>query len=405
MKDRIVALDYETVELLPNGSTVASTEYYRDNFRVLSAAFSWRDGDHIRSKYVVGESAVQKTLATFKETHLVAHNCQFEIGVTRCRFPDLRLNWFADTMRMAQVYDNGGDENAFEVIHLVDQEVGEDPDGEEDDAEPKVKKIPLSGFGLVKCVKRILGLPDHKIEAYEYLRSQGVKKGQEGAHLNLLPPDLLERYNIADTENTLRLYEHLEEKFLELDYNWRFDHELFLSTVHYLVDSKIRGVYVDRERLAAYVEKVSLEIDAISQAFKDHFKEEIKVVERMRLIKRLRKYKKLKGKKQYLKNRPEKDWSKNVLFNTGSNEQLKMLFVDVLKIEPKFFTAKGSPAFRSSMLGQWGDGGLMLQKRRKRLIVLKQAENLLKLSEYDGRFHIDLKAVGTSTGRAAGGNH
>ena len=98
-------------------------------------------------------------------------------------------------------------------------------------------------------------------------------------------------------------------------------------------------------------------------------------------------------------------WDEHVRFNVGSNHQLRMIFVDILKMVPKFLTDKGSPSFKSPALPQWGEGGMLLGKRRKRLLVLKQATNLLILSGYDGRFHLDLKACGTSTGRYAGGTY
>ena len=396
-QDQIVVVDFETVEIQPDGTKQASTEFYRDNFRVDSVAVSWRDGSEIKSKFVIGEDASRTLLMSCSKARLVAHNLSFELGVSRCRFPDIDLNWYADTQRLAQVYDNGGDENSYEMI-MIDPETPDD--------EPDAKKMPLSGFGLVKCAKRILDLPDHKLEAYEWLRKNGVKKGREGAHLHMLPPDIYERYNVGDTETTLKLYEFIEEKFLMIDYNWRFDHELYLSTVRHIVSNKIRGVYVDREALAAYAKKVRDEIVDISDAFKKRFAKEIQQVERHNLIRRLRKYKKLKGKKAYLKKIPLRtpDYQKNVVFNSGSNKQLETLFVTVLGIEPKFFTAKGSPSFKSSMIGQFGEGGLMLQARRKRGIVLAQAESLLELTAVTGRWHCDLKAVGTSTGRFAGGS-
>ncbi len=91
------------------------------------------------------------------------------------------------------------------------------------------------------------------------------------------------------------------------------------------------------------------------------------------------------------------------LFNVGSNKQLAALFVGKLKMTPKFVTKTGQPSFKSAFLSQWGEGGDMLKKRRKRLLVLKQCDSLLALSEYDGRWHVDLKACGTTTGRFAGG--
>jgi DNA polymerase I-like protein with 3'-5' exonuclease and polymerase domains len=94
----------------------------------------------------------------------------------------------------------------------------------------------------------------------------------------------------------------------------------------------------------------------------------------------------------------------HVRFNVGSNKQLEMLFCGELGMVAQFKTEKDSPSFKSCFLHQWGDGGTILAKRRKRLLVLKQAQALYELSAYDGRWHMDLKACGTATGRFAGGS-
>lgn len=401
MNNEPICLDYETIEVLPDGSTRASTEFYRHNFRVSSCAFTERDSasNQLRSWYVAGEPAIREELIKIGKRPVIVHNVQFEMGVTRCRFPDVELNWYVDTMRMAQNWDNGGDENSFEIL-LIESE---DEDGEDD-----AKKISTSGFGLVKCAKRILGAEDHKKEAYEWIQANvpECKKGKEGSFLDRLPEDIMARYNVADTETTYKLYEYLETAFLEKDFNWRFDHELYLSSAYHVVSNKIRGVLVDRAGVRAYAETVLKEIDEIGKQFEIRFADAIKVVERQRLLEEVRARKTLKGRKKYLKrvkSDPEK-WADDIAFNVGSNKQLEALFVDVLKIEPKFFTEKGSPAFKSAMLSQWGEGGLMLGARRKRMLVLKQACNLYKMSEYDSRWHCDLRLAATATGRGAGGN-
>jgi hypothetical protein len=104
-----ICADYET-EL----HGVGSTEYWHPDFRVVSAAFSWFTADgEIRSEFVEGEHAVfyflERVVAA--DIPLIAHNVPFEMGVTACRFPEIAAKavWCADTMRLVQVFDNGGD--------------------------------------------------------------------------------------------------------------------------------------------------------------------------------------------------------------------------------------------------------------------------------------------------------
>jgi hypothetical protein len=422
---QVIVIDYETVEILADGSMRGSTEAYRDNFRVDSCAFSWFDDGKIVSEFIKGEDAVKARLLTLGDRPVVAHNIQFEILVTRCRFPDVTLNWHADTMRLVQVYDNGGDKFAFTKIEsledMLDKQLGDltDVEGTGDASETHgangkkrlAKPESTAGLGLVKAVKRLLDkeFHDHKREAHDWIRSNvpECKSGRIGGFLNRLPDDILERYNIGDTENTLRLYDKIVREFDELAYDWRFDHSLYFRSVNEIVNAKIRGVRIDREQLSSYVGNVTEEIAQIAKDFRQKFEKEIEKVERQKILEAIRKRKTLRGRKKYVKRlrEDEEKYREDVLFNIGSNKQLEMLFVHAMGMKAKFVTAKNNPSFRSAVLSQWGDGGNLLKKRRKRLLVLKQSEALLELSKIDGRWHLSLRAAGTSTGRFAGGSH
>ena len=417
-KPPYIVIDFETEE---NGH--GSTEFYRPNFIVSSAAFSWltKEGA-IKSKFILGEANVGYELERIAKGGLpvVAHNIQFEKGVSHCRFPNIKLNWYADTMRLVQVYDNGGDPLAFETIETIDDQLDrllrEATDEDNDEGRPKKGKkkdkpklVMLAGLGLSKSCKRILQLEDHKKEAHEWLRENvpECKRGRVGAYLNRLPADMLARYNVGDTEATLKLYKFITDHFVTINYNWRFDHEFFLSSVDRIVSAKIEGVPVDRIAIDTYRTSVIAEIAEMGRAFSEKFSEPIRLVERDRMAKCILKPKTLRGRKGRLRRykRDDPKLVKEVRFNVGSNAQLESLFCRKLGMVAKFKTAKGAPAFRSAVLDQWGDGGAILKARRKRLLVLKQCESLLALTVFDGKWHCDLKACGTSTGRYAGGQH
>jgi hypothetical protein len=124
--DNPIVIDYETIEIRGDGSTVGSTEFYRHNFRVSSCAFTERRDGEVRSWYVEGEDAVRVELEKLGNRPIIAHNLQFEMGVTKCRFPDIKLNFWCDTMRMVQNYDNGGGDDAFERIVLDPEDYDEE---------------------------------------------------------------------------------------------------------------------------------------------------------------------------------------------------------------------------------------------------------------------------------------
>lgn len=400
---RVVVYDHETVEIQSDGSLKASTEAYRPNFRVTSCAFTWRDGTQLKSKYLEGEDNVRVELQALaaEGARMVAHNFGFETMVDKCRFPGVSLNYYADTMRLAQVYDSGGDESDFVLFEEEDILVPGD--------KPKITRKPTQGFGLVKCVQRILGdTSDHKKEAHDYIMKEtGCKPKQCGSNLHVLPSDLMEKYNVLDTENTYRLYEFLVDHFRYIQYDWTLDHQLFFASLHRVVDSQIKGVPVDRVKLEQSRQIVDAEVQQMGTDFRVRFAKEIGEVEADRLQEYLQGVKTDKGRQKRLDKFNAKDPKavKGVEFNPGSNSQLGALFMEKLKIVPQFFTDKGAPSFKSSMLHQWNEGGEMLKARRKRLLVLKQMESLLELSAFDGRWHLSLKIVSTATGRMAGGSY
>lgn len=411
-------IDFETVV-----GDRGSTEFYRRDFRVTSMAVTILDTatGAIRSSFYEGEDACRNQLIALinseHEFEFVAHNMQFELGVVRCRFPELYdlMIWHADTMRLVQQYDNGGDKFAVEMPLSLDDQLDAALNISDDgDTKPKKKKKnkpkTIAGLGLKVAVRRILKEPlSHKEEAHEWLRSnvEGCRSGNEGSFLNKLPPELLRRYNIGDTESSVRLYQFITREFTRIGFDWRFDHELFLRSVRQIVDAKIRGVPVDREGLNAYRLVVEAEIETIRKTFKDRFTNEIAAVERGRLLDAVRKRKTLRGRKSFVRRyRMGIDTAvADVRFNPGSNKQLAALFVGELGLPVKFTTNKGAPSFKSALLGQWGDGGEILKAQRRRLLVFKQVEALLALTAYDGRWHQDLKACGTATSRYSGGEH
>ncbi len=396
----LIAVDFETIEILPDGSTVASTEAYRSGFRVSSMAATEEVDGALVSEYYEGEERCREVLATLQGRPLLAFNATFEMLVAMCRFPELNLNWALDSQRLAMNYDNGGDPLGFEVL-LIDQELGED----EDDSAliQKLKKISTSGFGLAKCVKRILKAPDHKLEAYTWLVDNGVcKAGQEGAHLDKLPFDVMKRYTVGDTENTFILYQHCVAEFERIGFDWTIDHRLYMTSAMRLATAKRHGVKVDLPKLACSIVALKSEAAAIDAQFLTAMAEPIELVARDLRLKRVKKFKTLRGAVKWRKKMRDKGWEKVCRFNPGSGQQLASLFCGKLGIDPFFKTPKDSPSMKAAHLHSYGDGGLLLTERKKVLLVLQQCEKLKEKASYDGRWHIDLKACGTVTSRFAG---
>lgn len=401
-KPSIIAFDVETTGL----------DYWAPDFRVLSAAFAWFGPEgEVRTRYLEGEDEIGAQLCLIKQSGiaLVAHNAAFDAAVVQFRFPDLGFFTDVDTMRLVQCYDNGGREGLKDGPLSLEDEIAML------EGDLRVK----TGLGLESAVSRILPkqFHDHKAPYYAWLRENGVKKGQEGANLHHLPPEMLEAYNVADAVVTLMLYKTLTERFAEMGYDWTFDHKLHMSACRRIVDAKARGVKVARGLLEVNKALVDHEAVNIEHAFHNRFADVIGEIDAERYEAWVNEPKTERGKAQ----RKAKGLAKDLYFNPKSTTQLTELFVNRLGYEPKFFTKESKasrtrrqtnpdlppfqpkPSMRAAHLPSYGEGGEMLANLKKRLLVGKQMGKLLELSQRDGRFHLDLRACGTKTGRYAGG--
>lgn len=385
----LISFDVETC--LTNGE--ASVEFWRDDFRVSSAAFAWRREDgSIRTLFVEGEDDIAAYLRSMEGIPMVVHNYAFEKGVCDYRFSGINIDLKYDTMRLAQVADGGGNEaDKFKVATKMDDML----------AELEGTRKNTYGLGLEKCASRWLGseLHNHKKEAYDWLHENGVRKGQEGKNLTELPTDILQRYNEADVIVTLRLYEELTEYLKSVKYSWEFDHELYIKLTNHVVTSQGRGTPVDILKLRRRVELADRELEEMERAFRELYPKEIQEIEQ-ELFGLLTHRKTERGanaaKERVLANGDHK-------FNIGSKKQLEMLFVHKLGMTTNFYTPKGRPSFKKTHLHVWGKGGELLVNRGTIMLSRTQAKSLIEMAEYDGRVHLQLRTASTATGRNAGG--
>jgi hypothetical protein len=207
MKPSIIAFDFETTGL----------DYWNPDFRVLSCAFAWSSDDgRIKTRYLTDEQEIRRQFEHIRDAdiRLAAHNSSFELGcLLYAVLPSAASALKVDTMRLVQVFDNGGkDVKSTGPMSLEDELASLT-------GELKVK----TGLGLESAVSRLLpkDFHNHKQPYYQWLREHsGVKKGQEGANLHLLPEDMLESYNTMDAVLTLMLYNTTTEKFKLDGYDW-----------------------------------------------------------------------------------------------------------------------------------------------------------------------------------------
>ncbi len=361
-KPSIISFDVETNSL----------EYWSQDFKVISAGFVWR-GEQGQLKEYFSTDWFEINDFIYRcideEIPLVCHNASFEVGVLQYNFRpigDSAVKY--DTMRLVQVFDNGG------------------PDGI------------LSGFSLDVANKRILGREDsHKQEAYDWIEQNLGHKTQKGKYIEFLPKDILERYNLADCYVTLDLYEYIIEHFRIIGYDWTLDHQLYMNMVRNVSSAQGVGIEIDSKALNQAAVALEEEIRGIDRVFTETLQNSILSVERD-----IKKYYVEAVKTDKAREARE---AVQVSFNPKSTKQLEQLFVETMGIQPTFRTPKGKPSFKSSHLDTYGEGGKLLSKRNKRLLVLQQVKALIDLAEKDGRWHQGLKVASVKTGRLSGGNY
>lgn len=387
-----VSIDVETEEI----GIGASLEFYRENFRVKSLAISFQGPDNIiYSEFAEGEQESRTLLEIVKNNPIVVHNLSFEYGVMLCRFPDIKLNWHSDTMRMVQVADNGGLTEDSEEKSIDDEIAALQ--------ETKETSKKTTGLSLEASVFRWLDKEhhNHKKPYYDYLIQNFPESSKKpGIFLHLLPLEMLKSYNTKDTEITLLLYKTLDKYFKHIKYDYRQDHDIYIEITKLTSESKIHGVKIDQKGCNISIDLFQTQLVEMSNKFNSLVEDEIRLIELDNIDKYLNARSSIKGKASALLKIKEDPSS--IKFNINSTKQKETLFVDKLGIKPKFFTKKGAPSFKKSVLSQWGEGGMLLKQRGTVNIAKNQCEKLLSKSEFDGRWHIDIRSAGTTTGRMKG---
>jgi DNA polymerase I-like protein with 3'-5' exonuclease and polymerase domains len=358
MNDNTVfSIDFETTSLIP----------YAPDFRITSLAVAYNDSssDPIQTKFFTDLTDIENALQWLADSQskCIVYNLGFDELVTRCVFPNIKINWISDVMRLSQL--RGLPEN----------------DNSKDRA---------TGYSLKATTKRFLpAMADYEQEAYAWIRENlCVTRGKEGAHLSKLPYDILKKYNENDVIATLQLFWYFNEFFSSEGYDWTVDWELYKTLADFVIEAEIRGIEVDRKALSLYRDEIVDEVEKIDEAFVRKMGENIQQVREKLKAKEQAKYK-----KKIITELPE--------FNITSKKHLEMLFVDELGLPFTLTTPSGRPSFKSSHMSQWGLGGKILDKRGKRLITKSHVEGLIKVSESDNRFHPKLRIVGTKTGRTS----
>lgn len=393
---KYAAIDFETGEEKKQGLE-ASVNYYKHTFKAWSLAVSWRnDSNELCNAFTDNPREIRDWLVDLgaKQTPIITHNQAFEYGVMLNKYPNISLNWHADTMRLAFMADGGGKYGG---------EYQEDDEGYR------------QGLGLEDCASRFLSLEnrEHKAIAHEYLKEHHKITKHFGMFLHLLPRDILKPYNTGDTDITLMLYETLVVLLEEMGLNWQHNWPLFDIRAKLTAHSKSAGIDVDMSSLLTEIGRLERVKEDVEKEFREFGGKELIEWEWDRAMEWVDAVKTDKHKAKRFESlvTDQEKITKYYRLKLSSTSQLADFLMNVKGVQPKLFTKPQKnrsskkefvpkPSFKKDHLGQWGEGGKILQKIGQTNIVLAQACNVyLMAEEYDGKCHFDLRPMGTASDR------
>lgn len=266
------------------------------------------------------------------------------------------------------------------------------------------------------AVKYLFGVKDYKAEYLDYFIEKGLAKDHKKAHAMVaqLPPELLEKYNNADTEWTWKVYQECVRRLESWGIDWRLDHWGYIWEAELYSDAFVRGITVDRDALSGSVATLTQEIAAERKILKAA-PEVVEAEKRcnqisVKLTKPLiRRWKEAHGlDRSYVIGEAETEavieWRRGQLwkpFNFRSSKQKRVLFLDVMGLPVEKLTKSGNPELSKKTLGAYGNIGKQLLSMLLKMKELDECLAILELSEYDGKIHTSLRSGSTVSGRSS----
>ena len=305
---------------------------------------------------------------------LIAHNAQFEMGVTYA-MTDQRIVPHVCTLAMSRYLANEGSPN--------------------------------QAWGLKDLASELLG------EHYKGYDSV-LPKSREMAKADW---DVLGYYNQIDSHCTWYLYKMMAEVLDSHDwgtYFWQFLEQDFRTWLDLHFQSYINGLYVD----VLYTESLLLEMEEeIEQRKLDIFNhEDIKpfVEEFNNKVVQAQQEKVDSKPKMTSKGDISKNWEKAATkleliknsqhFNLDSPSQLSWLLYNKLECPVDYVTDTSAPSTAKKALAENVKYGKMILDYRDTVSYFKFLRSVVSNTDKDGMIRINTKTPGTLTGRASSGS-
>ncbi len=261
-----------------------------------------------------------------------------------------------------------------------------------------------NSLGLKDLAVELLGpeadIKDRAMKAW--LSENNLDKG----NLHKAPLKILVPYACEDAINTFALFVNLCKKLgkireyfkvsrIEGD-PWKYYQQECCALIPVVVDMQLRGVKLDLEATALKQTELAERMSVLAAELTEANKERVHLTEELLTARKVSERQR-KNKTGKIKKAPPR-----VCFNWDSNDHLKVLFFDLLKLKVTKKTAKGFPSVDESVLETHKLQFPWVEKLLEYKILKKLTSTYLNglLSKQEGGYiHAHFNMAGTTTGR------
>ncbi len=208
-------------------------------------------------------------------------------------------------------------------------------------------------------------------------------------------------YCLLDCEATLEVCKAQLKPLASIG-NLNFFLEYMMPAYRMLMQASYRGIAVDADQLESTKQAVFIEYAAKEQKLYDDYASHVQVYEREKVLKAS-----AKNKNPYTEDRViELMASPKYRFNFGSDQQIKWLFIDKMKLltRQEAVNKKKKFSLDKDVLARFGDRheiiGRLLELKHLSAIM-RQCETYKEAIKDDGRIHTSFSLSVTDTGRSS----
>lgn len=421
---KFVAFDTETTGVNPRQDKIIGFSFsFEKGTGYYVPIYSWIDNQLVPHR-IVGSKKLIEFLST---KDLIMHNASFDTRIVFNNFGiDMLKNLHADTMLMRHTLNEEGPFGLKEIAIELSTSIGMSKDDVANQEQLKLEENVLSKGGAWKKTQKDMYMADL---------------------------DILAEYACADTDLTLRLYQHFNKELSQQNLsNFFYKEEVMPLYKLVTIPMEHNGVPVNMERLNQLIADIKKDIESLEKSITDSIlnseegkkfvdfrcEEEIEIKPTGKFAQAVAEYYQLplpkseSGKYSITKKNLEKlvdtpikfflqgqvveaipqfkEVQLNILkeegplININSKTQLGKLIFDVMGVKPLTTTDKGSPQFNEDFVEHLAEKGIVswasdLRVYNKLVKIFGSSYERFSDEQENGVFYPYFKQHGTTSGR------